>query len=52
MDDKQKEVRFDIYCKTCEYKMNPEWQSPCDECLIHGSNENSHKPVCYKEKKE
>ena len=46
-----KEVYFDKYCKTCEYKGNEETEEPCDECLAESINLNSHKPVKYKEKK-
>lgn len=45
-----KEVRFDLYCKTCAYEKNDENDSPCDECLMNGSNEDSHKPTRWKEK--
>lgn len=45
-----KEVRFDLYCKTCAYEKNDENNDPCDECLMNGSNEDSHKPTRWKEK--
>lgn len=45
-----KEVRFDLYCKTCAYEENDENDSPCDECLMNGSNEDSHKPIRWKRK--
>jgi len=49
MESKTKEVRFDIYCKTCKnYKLD-ESQDPCNECLNEPSNENSHKPVNWEE---
>ena len=48
MESKQKEVRFDLYCKTCkDYKTN-EWEDPCNECLNEPSNEDSHKPVNWR----
>ena len=45
MEDKQKEVYFWEYCQTCKFSSTPEDEDPCDECLMHGSNTNSHKPV-------
>lgn len=50
MENKQKEVYFWEYCKTCKYSATPEDEDPCDECLGHGSNENSHKPVNWEPK--
>lgn len=47
-----KEVHFDQYCKTCKYENTPESEDPCDECLMHGSNLYSHKPVNWKEKEK
>ena len=46
---KEKEVRFDIYCKQCLYRDKEETDDPCDECLENPVNEYSHKPVYYKE---
>lgn len=46
------EVDFETYCKTCEYSDNEEWQDPCCECLDYGYNEETRKPVEYKERKE
>lgn len=46
---KEKEVRFDIYCKQCIYRDKKESDDPCDECLENPVNVYSHKPVCYKE---
>lgn len=45
-----KEVRFDLYCHTCEAKDKKEDEHPCDECLVEAVNLYSHKPVNYKEK--
>lgn len=42
------EVKFDIYCKTCEYFGTSEVADPCNYCLSRYVNINSHKPVCYK----
>ncbi len=45
-----KEVRFDIYCKTCKYAKLPEYYDPCNECLESGMNEETEKPVYWEEK--
>lgn len=47
----EQEVRFDLYCKTCDNKDVPEEKDPCYECLKHISNVNSCKPVMYKNTK-
>lgn len=45
-----KEVYFNEYCKTCEFKKNKETEEPCCECLSEPINLDSHKPVRYEEK--
>lgn len=50
MEDYQKEVYFDQYCKTCEHCEKKEDEEPCDECLDEPVNTYSHKPVNWKEK--
>lgn len=45
-----KEVYYDIYCPSCVNKDLPEVEDPCNECLTNPCNEDSHKPVRYKEK--
>ena len=52
MDNIYKEVYFNQYCKTCEYKNLKESEEPCDECLSNPINEYSHKPINYKEKEK
>lgn len=47
MENRQKEAWFWMYCKHCKYAKTPESEDPCDECLVEGANENSHKPVNY-----
>lgn len=44
-----KEVYFNKYCKTCKYYENRENEDPCYDCLDQGWNEDSHKPINYKE---
>ena len=44
------EVRFDLFCKKCVHCDKAENEEPCNECLEHYKNFESHRPVCYKEK--
>lgn len=46
-----KEVYFFKYCDLCENKELEDKDEPCNECLTQGWNEDSHKPICFKEKK-
>lgn len=50
MEIKDKIVRFDKYCKDCEYYDLNEAYDPCNECLNNPSNQNSQKPVNFKKK--
>lgn len=45
-----KEVRFDIYCSKCKNSNTPETEDPCNDCLAQGWNEDSKKPILFKEK--
>jgi hypothetical protein len=45
MLDKNNEVFFEEYCKTCKYKNYSETDSPCAECIAEPVNLYSHKPV-------
>lgn len=45
MLDKNNEVLFGEYCKTCKYERYSETDSPCAECLAEPVNLYSHKPV-------
>lgn len=49
MELKDKEVYFDLYCKSCKYYKTDESEDPCDECLEYPFQEYSHKPMNYKE---
>lgn len=51
MEEYYKEVYFNEYCKTCQYKKNEEQDEPCDECLCDPINLYSHKPVKWEEEK-
>lgn len=50
MKDNLKEVYFNEYCKTCEYELKNEDETPCDECLSNPVNNYSHKPVKWNKK--
>ena len=52
MEKEYKEVRFDIYCETCEYKEKEEKDCPCHECLDSPLNLYSEKPIKYKKKEK
>ena len=48
----EKEVYFDKYCELCKHKDKPESDSPCWECLDEPVNDDSHKPLYFKEAKK
>ena len=52
MNEEYLEVNFEKYCKTCQNKELGEKFDPCNRCLEHGCNLNSHKPVMWEEKNE
>ena len=43
-----KEVRYDLYCKCCEFSTKSASDDPCNECLGTPSNGDSHVPVNFK----
>lgn len=45
-----REVDFRIYCPKCRHYSLPHYEDPCNFCLAQGHNEDSKKPVYYKEK--
>lgn len=47
-----KEVRYDLYCPSCEYYELEEHKDPCCVCLKKFFNEGTDKPVHYKENKK
>lgn len=49
--NREKEVYFHQYCKTCKDKNTSEEDAPCRDCLAQPVNTDSHKPVEYKEDK-
>ena len=52
MEYKDKEVRFDIYCKKCKYFTKSNKNDICEECLEHPVNEHSRKPVKFENNKK
>ena len=46
-----KEVRFDIYCKQCQFANASPSNDPCNDCLGDPSNEGSHVPKYFKKAK-
>ena len=46
---KDKEVYYDEYCKKCKHGKCNENDEPCNECLLHPTNEYSHKPTRFEE---
>lgn len=45
-----KEVNFHEYCSKCIFEKKDQGEDPCNECLYNPGNEDSHKPVNFKEK--
>jgi len=45
-----KEVDYHEYCQKCLFKRKPQDEEPCNECLYNPGNEDSRKPVMFKEK--
>lgn len=48
----KKEVYFDEWCDKCKYSNTEETEDPCNECLGQPWNEDSHKPIKWKEKEK
>ena len=50
----KKEVYYDKYCPTCQFKDESEDdpEKPCWDCLDQPVNQDSHKPVNWKEPEE
>ena len=49
LESKTKFVDFHTYCQKCKYKDKPESEDPCNKCLTNPVNEDSHKPLYFKE---
>jgi len=48
--ENMREVRFDIWCEKCRYRMRKETHPPCDECLEEGMRCGTEKPTKFEEK--
>lgn len=42
-------VMYECWCPKCLYCKAPETEEPCNECLTYPINEDSTKPVNFKE---
>lgn len=52
-ENQEREVRFDLYCKTCEHKDEPvKWNETCDLCLSEPFNYDTDRPVNYVKKEK
>lgn len=49
MDTDMHIVEFDKWCPSCKHESKDESEYPCWECLEEPVNENSRKPVFYRE---
>lgn len=45
-------VDFQKYCPLCRYERRSEVKDPCDDCLSFPVNEDSRKPVSFKDKND
>ena len=45
----EKEVYFAKWCPKCENNELSEFEDPCNECLYSPANQDSHKPINFKE---
>lgn len=50
MEIEDLEVYFNEYCDKCKHQFTPEAEEPCNECLEHFTNQNTHKPVKWEAK--
>lgn len=50
MENHDKFVRFEQYCASCKHAKVAEEKEPCNDCLARPCNDDSHKPVYFKEK--
>ena len=47
----QKIVEFE-WCQSCEHCNLQDYEDPCNDCLDEPMNEDSRRPVFYKEKED
>ena len=49
MEVHNKIVNFECWCPKCLYRKSPADEDPCNECLTQPVNEDSTKPINFKE---
>lgn len=49
IDDEYREVDFESYCPKCKYRLYPEESDICTKCLAEPMNQETKKPVNFKE---
>ena len=52
MENQYRIVDFKKYCEICKHKDKKEFEDPCNECLDHGGNIDSERPIYYEEIEE
>jgi len=45
----QKEVDYNLYCACCVNYSKDEGDDPCNACLTESTNEDSHKPIYFRQ---
>lgn len=50
METHEKEVYFHLYCKSCKHCKVKNVEEPCNECLEHPINIDTHRPVNWEAK--
>lgn len=48
--DDAKEVRYELYCKDCEYEKLNDYEDPCNECMEWPYREGTEVPFKFKKK--
>ena len=48
-ENRTKEVYYNYFCSKCKFFPRDEGKDPCNDCLNQPWNEDSHKPVNFKE---
>ncbi len=49
MPENRKEVYYNYFCSKCVHFPSDERKDPCNDCLNQPWNQDSHKPVNFKE---
>lgn len=52
MEYKRHEVDFKKYCKLCKHEDKSDFEDPCNDCLDEPVNDESRKPLYFKEKEK